>query len=102
MEGLRIKEARNLLDIRTRYTINRSLKALDLFGRPKLTWEEFRLVLEMQVFLGLKHGRNSRAQFCEMTEGDRITTFKKHGIDIEKRFTAIRDNFRSSPGNASE
>ncbi len=90
---LSIKTCRELLDIQTRETMNQYLKTLDLFGSKRLGWEDLRRILELQTFLGLKHGRNSKSDFCDYTSEELATDFANHGINIEERFNRIQNKF---------
>lgn len=89
--GISIRECRILLDIQSRDTINEYLKALDLFGRDRVSWQEFRRILELQVFLGLKHGRNSKADFLKLSPTELTSRFSAHGVDIESRFKSLKN-----------
>jgi hypothetical protein len=91
VEKISIRECRILLDIQSRDTINEYLKALDLFGRDRISWLEFRRILELQVFLGLKHGRNSKADFLKLSQVELTSMFSSYGIDIESRFLALKN-----------
>ena len=90
-----IRECRVLLDIQSRDTINEYLKALDLFGRDRISWQEFRRILELQVFLGLKHGRNSKADFLKLSQSELASKFFAHGVDIENRFQSLKNQDKS-------
>jgi len=90
-EKISIRECRVLLDIQSRDTINEYLKALNLFGRDRISWQEFRRILELQVFLGLKHGRNSKADFLKLSQSELTSMFSRFGIDIESRLLSLRN-----------
>ncbi|UKP01005.1 hypothetical protein [Nostoc sp. UHCC 0870] len=96
MEQLSIKECRNLLRIQSKDTINKYLKALKLFGNKYLNWEQIRQVLELQIYLGLKHGRNSKEKFCQMTRQQIEETFKSYGVDIDARLESLQKIHRDS------
>jgi hypothetical protein len=97
-ELISIKECRNLLNIQSRDTINEYLKALGFFGRDFLRWSEVRQILEMQIFLGLRHGCNSKAMFCELSRKEIEDTFTNYGINIEERLSKIqRVYYRQRP-----
>jgi hypothetical protein len=96
MEQLSIKECRNLLRIQSKDTINKYLKALKLFGKKYLNWEQIRQVLELQIYLGLKHGRNSKEKFCQMTRQQIEETFKSYGVDIDARLESLQKIHRDS------
>jgi hypothetical protein len=90
MEQLSIKRCRELLRIQSKDTINKYLKALNLFGQSYLSWSEIRQVLELQIFLGLKHGRNSKKDFGEMTRRELEQTFQSYGVDVDARLEALK------------
>jgi hypothetical protein len=96
-EKISIQECRVLLDIQSRDTTNEYLKTLDLFGRDAyggkqhISWQEFRRILELQVFLGLKHGRNSKADFLKLTQSELTAMFFNFGIDIESRLLSLKN-----------
>ncbi len=96
MEIITIKQCRNLLKIQSRDTINKYLKALDLFGNKYLNWEQFRQVLELQIYLGLKHGRNSISCFRQMTHQELDQTFQIYGVEINARLAALQKIHRDS------
>lgn len=90
---LTIKQCRHLLNIGSRDTINDYLKTLGLFGQDTLNWSEFRAVLELQIFLGLKHGCNSRAMFTALNREKLTQVFEDYGISIEQRFRKIQAQY---------
>ncbi len=96
MEHLSVKQCRDLLRIQSKDTINKYLKALNLFGKKKLSWSEIQRVLEMQIFLGLKHGRNSKEKFCQMSQQQIKETFESYGVDINARLVALQEIHRDS------
>ncbi len=96
MEYLSVKECRSLLRIQSKDTINKYLKALNLFGQAYLSWSEIRQVLELQIFLGLKHGRNSKLRFCKMTRLELEQTFQSYGVDVDARLEALQKIHRGS------
>lgn len=96
MENLSVKQCRDLLRIQSKDTINKYLKALNLFGKSKLSWSDVRQVLELQIFLGLKHGRNSKLSFCEMTRQELEQTFQSYGVDIDTRLVALQKIHRAT------
>jgi hypothetical protein len=96
MEKISVKQCRDLLRIQSKDTINKYLKTLKLFGQAYLSWSEIRQVLELQIFLGLKHGRNSKSCFCEMTRQQIEETFTSYGVDIDARLGALQKIHRAS------
>ncbi len=96
MEQLSVKRCRELLRIQSKDTINKYLKALNLFGQAYLSWSEIRQVLELQIFLGLKHGRNSKSIFCKMTRQQIEETFTSYGVDVDARLAALQKIHRGS------
>ncbi|MBE9054301.1 hypothetical protein IQ243_28700 [Nostocales cyanobacterium LEGE 11386] len=96
MEKISIKECRSLLKIQSKDTINKYLKALDFFGNKYLSWEQVQKILELQIFLGLKHGRNSKEDFCQMTRRELEQTFQSYGVDVNARLTALKKIHRDS------
>ncbi|WP_341529965.1 hypothetical protein WKK05_11995 [Nostoc sp. UHCC 0302] len=93
VRGLSIKECRDLLNIHSRGTINEYLKTLNLFGHRHLNWDELRRVLELQIFLGLKHGRNSKEMFSRISRQRLVELFTEHGIDIEARMQYLQNKY---------
>jgi len=96
MEHLSIKECRELLRIQSKDTINKYLKTLNLFGQSRLSWSELKQVLELQIFLGLRHGRNSKLRFCEMSRQQIEETFTSYGVDVDARLSVIQKTHRDS------
>ncbi|HYW17706.1 MAG TPA: hypothetical protein VE956_00080 [Nodularia sp. (in: cyanobacteria)] len=90
-EKISVRECRFLLDIQSRDTINEYLKTLDLFGIRELSWQQFRRVVELQTFLGLKHGCNSKDDFKKLNSSELSAMFSAHGIDIESKISALRN-----------
>jgi hypothetical protein len=87
---LTIQECRNLLNITTRQTINEYLKSFNFFGQRTLTWDEFRKLLELQTFLGLKAGTNSKAEFLTYSPNELRNIFALHAIDIEEKLKRLK------------
>lgn len=85
-----IKECRDLLNINSRGTINDYLKTLELFGLKHLTWEQLRQVLELQTYLGLRHGYNSKDMFRKLSRKQITEIFSEYGIDIDVRMRSIQ------------
>ncbi|MBD2505602.1 hypothetical protein [Anabaena azotica] len=96
MEQLSIKDCRDLLKIQSKDTINQYLKTLKLFGNKYLNWEQIRQVLELQIYLGLKHGRNSKENFRQMTRQQIEETFQSYGVDVDARLKALKQTHRDS------
>lgn len=93
-ELISIADCRTLLMIATRDTINDYLKTLGLYGRDFITWEEFARVLELQVFLGLKPGQNSKEMYRFLEElGHLPHIFQEFGIDVETRFRRLQVDY---------
>ncbi|BAZ33762.1 hypothetical protein NIES4074_62760 (plasmid) [Cylindrospermum sp. NIES-4074] len=90
---LSIKECRELLNIQSRDTINEYLKTLDLFGLKHLTWDELRRVLELQIYLGLRHGYNSKDMFRKLSQEKITETFTEYGIDISIKMERIKQKY---------
>ncbi len=87
---LTIQECRTLLNITTRQTINEYLKSFNFFGQRTLTWDEFRKLLELQTFLGLKAGTNSKAEFLTYSPNELRNIFASNAIDIEKKLKTLK------------
>ncbi|MBD6621194.1 hypothetical protein FNW02_37245 [Komarekiella sp. 'clone 1'] len=96
MEYLSVKECRSLLRIQSKDTINKYLKTLNLFGQACLSWSEIKQVLELQIFLGLKHGRNSKSIFRQMTRQQLDQTFKSYGVDVDARLAVLQKIHKGS------
>ncbi|MEH2135422.1 hypothetical protein [Nostoc sp.] len=87
---LTVAEARILLEIQSRDTMNEDLKALGLFGCDRLMWSEVKSLLEMRKFLGLKPGIHSREQFLKTPKEQLNTLFYRYGLNIEEQFQALQ------------
>lgn len=96
MEQLSIKECRNLLRIQSKDTINQYLKTLKLFGNKYLNWQQIQQVLELQIYLGLKHGRNSKENFRQMSRQQIEETFISYGVDVNARLQVLQQTHRDS------
>ena len=96
MELISIKRCRELLRIKSRDTINKYLKTLNLFGRSRLSLGQVREILELQIFLGLKHGRNSREKFIKISRQELEQTFQTYGVDVNARLAALQKIHRDS------
>lgn len=96
MEQISIKQCRSLLKIQSKDTINRYLKALNFFGNKYLTWEEVQKILELQLFLGLKHGKNSKEDFCKMTRDEIEQVFQSYGVNVNARLETLKKIHRDS------
>lgn len=96
MEQLSIKECRDLLRIQSKDTINKYLKTLKLFGNKYLNWLQIRQVLELQIYLGLKHGRNSKEIFSQMSRQQIEEMFTSYGVNIDARLKALQETHRDS------
>jgi hypothetical protein len=92
---LTIKECRTLLEIATRQTINEHLKSLNFFGRQALSWDEFRRLLELQLFLGLKPGTNSKAEFFGYSSEELKKLFTAHAVNIDGRLKILQQKHAS-------
>jgi len=92
VELLTIKQCRDLLNIQSRDTINEYLKVLGLFGQSHLTWDELKQVLELQIYLGLKHGRNSKEGFKKLAKLEIEQMFSRYGVDVNARLLALQNN----------
>lgn len=96
MEHLSVKQCRTLLRIQSKDTINKYLKTLNLFGQKRLSWSELQQILELQIFLGLKHGRNSREKFIKISRQELEQTFQTYGVDVNTRLAALQKIHRDS------
>ncbi|GAX38867.1 hypothetical protein [Nodularia sp. NIES-3585] len=96
MEKISIKECRYLLKIQSKDTINKYLKALNFFGNKYLSWEQVQKILELQIFLGLKHGRNSKEDFCQMTREEIEQVFQSYEVNVKARLEAVKKKHRDS------
>ncbi|WP_100902157.1 hypothetical protein [Nostoc flagelliforme] len=96
MEHLSVKQCRTLLRIQSKDTINKYLKTLNLFGQKRLSWSELQQILELQIFLGLKHGRNSREKFIKISRQELEQTFQTYGVDVNARLAALQKIHRNS------
>lgn len=92
-ERLSIKDCRELLGIQTRDTINDRLKILNLFGCDFIGWQEFRRLLELQLYLGLKPGCNSKEEFCALTQAQIDDLFEAHAINVEERLSKMQSTY---------
>ncbi|MCC5641119.1 hypothetical protein LC593_35920 [Nostoc sp. CHAB 5844] len=87
---LTIKECRRLLDIQSRDTMNDYLKSLELTGRDHLSWSDIKLILELQTYLGLKPGINSKEGFKQLTPQERSQMFINHSVDINAKLEKLK------------
>lgn len=92
-ERLSIKECRDLLNIQSRDTINDRLKILNLFGCDFIGWQEFRRLLELQLYLGLKPGCNSKEEFCSLSQAQINQLFEAHAINVEEKFNRMQSTY---------
>lgn len=90
-DGLPIQKVRPLLQIRTRLTFNRHLKALGLYGRKYISWEDIKEVLKLQLFLGIKPGYNSRKMYLILKERGKIdAVFKQYQINVNQHLEMLK------------
>lgn len=87
---LTTKEGFALLDITSRQTIYVTLKHFSWDGKENLTWNHFRLLLELQTFRGLKPGRNSIEEFLQLTRTELNEMFREYSIDIEDKLKKLK------------
>lgn len=99
MERLTIKEVRELLNIDARNTLKDYLKALGLFGLPRLNWVQIRQCLELQIYLGLKHGIHSKEKFLKLSQDEIDSLFQLYGVDIDSRIKSLKMRHRDSVQN---
>lgn len=92
-DELKVETCRRLLAIRSRGTMNSYLKSLSLFGKKLLTWDDLRSILELQVYLGLKHGFNSKQRFHTISKEELAEMFKSYGVDLNKRLKLIQVSY---------
>ncbi|MDZ8138854.1 MAG: hypothetical protein RM049_26720 [Nostoc sp. DedQUE04] len=85
-----IQDCRSLLQIQSRDTMTEYLRLFDLLGCRFISWKEFRRILELQAFLGLKPGCNSKAMFLDLSVADIQQMFAYHKIDITERFLQLQ------------
>lgn len=89
---LSVLEVRQALSISTRATINAHLKALGLFGRDYLLWDEVCEVLALQLFLGIKPGQCSRQMYLILRDSGNLTKiFNDYQIDLDSHIRRIQD-----------
>lgn len=93
-ELLGILEVRRLLGVSTRETINTDLKAIKLFGRDFINWEEVRQILKMRLFLSLRPGYNSREMYLLLSEEALSQIFEHFGIDVDAHLERIQQIHR--------
>lgn len=85
-------QVRKLLGIRTRYSFNEHLKVLGLFGRRFLNWSDIKLILELQLFLGIKPGFNSRKMFIILhNKGKLESLFNSYQININQHLERLKN-----------
>lgn len=88
-------KARELLNIYSPTTWNKYLKAFDLFGRDYLSWEEFKQLLALNLFLKLKPGYTSYHQFFSLSEqGNLSQVFQDFRIDINHEIEVIKHEYK--------
>lgn len=96
MEYLNKTQCRELLRIQSKDTINKYLKTLGLFEKTRFSWEEIKRILELQIFLGLKHGRNGISDFEGMSSKELEQTFESYGVDVNARLKMLQKIHRDS------
>ena len=85
-------QVRKLLGIRTRYSFNEHLKVLGLFGRKFLNWNDIKLILELQLFLGIKPGFNSREMFVLLqSKGKLESLFNSCQINVNEHLERLKN-----------
>ncbi|MEC4807422.1 MAG: hypothetical protein SAJ72_24595 [Jaaginema sp. PMC 1080.18] len=92
---LLIREARELLGIHTRKTINLHLKTLGLFGMSSLTWEDFKRLLALREWLRIRPGNRmfSRRKFvqCEQRGITPEQLLNHFGIDLNQKLQECQE-----------
>ena len=89
---LKIREARSLLKIDTRDTINSYLRLFKWDDVDQIDWIQFRRLLELQVFLGLKPGRHSKEMFLNFSQDELNAMFTAGGISIDRKLSFIHQH----------
>lgn len=89
-----VLETRKLLGITNRITINKHLKALGLYGRDFLTWNEVEEVYKLYCFLGLKPGYNSRKMYLFLVQKGVINqVFSRYQINPTEQFKRLKNDY---------
>ncbi len=85
---------RKLLGIGTSLTITKYYKALGLARIRFITWEQFKEVLKLQLFLSCRHGYNSKEMFLALRETNSLSiVFETYRINPDKRFEEIKNDY---------
>ncbi len=75
-------------------TLHEYLKTLGFSGQKFISWEQFREILQLQTFLGLKHGYNSKQMYLTLRHQNSLTpVFEKYGVSIETRFERLKNDY---------
>ncbi|MDF5717726.1 MAG: hypothetical protein PUP93_28630, partial [Rhizonema sp. NSF051] len=89
-----IRECQTLLGISSNVTLNVYLKNLGFYGQRFISWEQFKDILQLQVFLGLKHGYNSKEMYLTLRRENSLQPiFEEYGVNIETRFERLKDDY---------
>lgn len=100
-----VSELRQALGITTRHTINEHLKALGLFGKKYLTWEEAKHVIGMHCWVQIKLGdkKFSKKKYAALHDKSlaeyALKTIGK--IDLEKEVQQVKNHARHQHRSAS-
>lgn len=87
------KQIRSLLRINHRRTLNQHIKALNLTNQ-RLGWAEIKEILALKLFLYARLGYHTREMYVNLkTKGVLPQVFAHFGIDIEREFRRIQDEF---------
>jgi hypothetical protein len=89
------KECKRLLGLFSEDTINDYFRTLGLFGQDFITWDDFKEILKLQMFLGLKPGYNSQTMFLTLRQQGIIDNLlDDYGININKRLEKIKNDYQ--------
>jgi hypothetical protein len=87
---------RKLLGIGTLLTISKYYKVLGYARIRFITWEQFKEVLKLQMFLSCKHGYNSKKMFLALRETNSLSIiFGEYRMNPEARFEEIKNDYYS-------
>lgn len=98
---LNIQEVRSLLEIETRDTINKYLKVTGLSEVEQFDWRQFRRLLELQIFLGLRPGCYSKEMFNNYDQATLYEMFAQRGISIEQRLLNLQQKYQDKKSQVS-
>lgn len=66
------------------------LKTLNIPKRDRLSWDDIKLILELQTYLGLKPGIHSKEGFKRLSPQERSHLFAQNGVSIAAKLQRLQ------------